>query len=82
MGAHQPGYGDCGVMGPYRPTVVADGVEAGGALSQGPQAEAAVEVGTVQAADNGVSFLVVQQAGPEQVPDVGRERVDRAAISL
>jgi hypothetical protein len=62
--------------------VVADGVVAFLALGQGADAPAGVEAGSEQVLDDVVGAAAFDDAGPEQVADVGGQGVDLAAVGV
>ena len=79
---HEPGGADRVVVGPHAPVVVADGVEADHRRRKRADAPARERLFGEEPVADEHGFVGVEDAGPEAVAHVRRQRVDRALVAV
>ena len=78
----QAGGHDRRVVGPHRAAVVADGVVAAVVARQGAQSPAGEHRGPDQGLGHLVGLVLVDDARPQAVPDVGGQGIDRLLVGV
>ena len=80
--AHQAGGEDGVVVRPHRTVVVADRVVGAHVVGKGAHTPAAEHRRRQQVLRDGRRLVLVDDAGPQAVPHVGGQRVDRALVAV